>query len=315
VAFIDKFRAYQELGGLIWRVEPICEVLTKSCGISVSPSCYYAFKKRGKSAREVEDERLSARIEVIYAANYSCYGVRKMWHALLNAGEKAARCTVGRLMKRLGLHGAARGKVKRTTAADRNANHAEDLVRRNFDAVEPDKLWVADFTYVLTRSGWCYAAFITDVFARTIVGYNVSTRMDRNMVTSAFVMALHTRARSGREDIANLIHHNDKGSQYTANDFIELLALYGVRASIGDVGDSYDNALAESVNGVYKAELINKSGPWDGHESLNLRTAEWVYWYNNFRISERNGYKTPLEVEETWYSNGMDIRKFSKTEP
>jgi putative transposase len=238
-----------------------------------------------------------------------------MWHALLNAGEEVARCTVERLMNRLGLRGAVRGKVKRTTIAGKNTNFAEDLVKRKFDAPAPDKLWVADFTYVPTRTGWCYTAFITDVFARTIIGYNVSTRMDRNMVASAFKMALYMRARSGRVDMAGLIHHNDKGSQYTAADFIGLLAGCGVRASVGSIGDSFDNALAETVNGAYKTELVNKFAPWDGYESLNLRTAEWVYWYNNTRISNRNGYKTPLRVEEAWYSNGMDIRKYSKTEP
>jgi putative transposase len=315
VSFIDKFRAHRESGGLMWRVEPICEVLTKSYGVSISPSCYHAFRRRGKSARQIEDERLSARIEAIYEANYSCYGVRKVWRTLLKEGETVARCTVERLMKRLGLRGATRGKMKRTTAAGKRANFAEDLVKRKFNAPKPDKLWVADFTYVETRTGWCYTAFVIDVFARSIVGYNVSTRMDKSMVASAFRMALHMRARLGREDTANLIHHNDKGTQYTADDFIELLARNDVRASVGSVGDSFDNALAETVNGAYKTELINKFGPWDGYESLNLRTAEWVHWYNNFRISERNNYKTPLEVEEAWYSTGMDVRKLSKTEP
>jgi putative transposase len=135
------------------------------------------------------------------------------------------------------------------------------------------------------------------------------------MVASAFKMALHMGARSGRGDIANLTHHNDKGPQYTADDFIGLLARYGIRASVGSVGGSFDNALAETVNGMYKTELINKFGPWDGYEGLNLKTAEWARWYNNFRISERNGYKTPLQVEEVWYSTGIDIRKPSKTEP
>jgi putative transposase len=218
-------------------------------------------------------------------------------------------------MKQLGLRGAARGKVKRTTCPSRNAQLAEDLVKRKFDAPEPDKLWVADFTYIPTRSGWCYTAFVIDVFARTIVGHSVSTRMDRNMVVSAFKMALHMRASSGRESIAGLIHHNDKGSQYTADDFIGLLGRFGVRASVGSVGDSFDNALAETVNGAYKTELVNKFGPWDGYESLNLRTAEWVHWYNNSRISERNAYKTPRQVEEVWYSTGTDIRKPSKNVP
>jgi putative transposase len=315
VSFIDKFRAYREDCGLMWRAGPICEVLTKNYGVPVSASGYHAFRNRGKSARQIRDERLIARIEAVYGANYSCYGVRKMWRALLREGGTAARCTVERLMKRPGLRGAVRGKAKRTTVAGKNANLAEDLVKRKFDAPKPDKLWVAGFTYVPTRTGWCHTAFVIDVFARNIAGYNVSTRMDRNMVASAFVTALHTRACQGREDIADVIHHNDRGSQYTANDFIGLLARFGVRASAGSVGDSFDNALAETVNGAYKTELVNKFAPWDGYGSLNLRTAEWVHWYNSSRISVRNGYKTPLQVEEAWYSTGMDIRKLSKNEP
>jgi putative transposase len=315
VSFIDKFHTCREAGGLMWRVEPLCKVLTKDYEVSVSPSCYYAFKKRGKSAREIEDERLRAKSTAIYEANYNCYGVRKLWRALLNTGERTARCTVERLMKQSGLRGAVRGKAKRATIADKRADFAEELVKREFEAPKPNNLWVADFTYVATRTGWCYTAFITDVFARSIVGYNVSTRMDRRMVESAFKMALHMREYFGRYDVGNLIHHNDKGSQYTADDFIELLGSHGVRASVGSVGDSYDNALAETVNGAYKTELLNRFGPWEGYESLNLRTAEWVYWYNNARISERNGYRTPLQVEEAWYSTGTDIRKLSKTEP
>jgi putative transposase len=299
----------------MWRVEPICETLSGGYGVPISPSGYYAYKHRGHSVRKTEDRRLKERINAIYEENYSCYGVRKVWRALLNGGERIARCTVERLMRQLGLKGAVRGKVKRTTIAGKNVNLAEDLVKRKFDAPAPDRLWVADLTYVPTRTGWCYTAFVTDVFARTIVGHSVSTRMDRKMVAAAFKTALHMRARSGREDIASLIHHNDKGSQYTADDFIELLARCGVRASVGSVGDSFDNALAETVNGAYKTELVYKFGPWDGYESLNLRTAEWVHWYNNSRISERNGYKTPLQVEEAWYSNRMDTRKLSKTEP
>jgi putative transposase len=168
--------------------------------VFASPSSYYAFRERGKSARQIADERLSAQITAIYEANYSCYGVRKIWRALLNTGEKVARCTVEHLMKRLGLRGAVRGKVKRTTIAGKNTDFAEDLVKRKFDAPAPDKLWVADFTYVPTRTGWCYAAFITDVFARTIVGHSVSTSMDRNMAASAFKMALYMWAHSGREN-------------------------------------------------------------------------------------------------------------------
>jgi putative transposase len=314
MSFIDEFRPYREGHGLMWGVGPICEVLTKNYGVPVSASSYYASGHRGKPARQIEDERLSARVEAVYAANCSCYGVRKAWRALLREGETAARCTVERLMKRLGLRGAVRGKAKRTTVAGKNTSLAKDLVKRKFDAPKPNELWVAGLTYVPTRAGRCHTAFVIDVFARTIVGYDVSTRMDRNTVASAFVMALHMRACLGREDIANVIHHNGKGSQCTANDFTGLLARFGVRASVGSVGDSFDNALAETLNGAYKTEPVNNFGPWDGYEILNLRTAEWVRWYSNSRISERNGYETPLQVEETWYSTGIDIRKSSKNE-
>jgi putative transposase len=305
------FRSYREKDGLMWRVEPICDILTKHYGVPVSPSSYYDFKRRSPSERAIRDAHLKGRIVAIYEDNYSCYGVRKIWHALLNEGEAVARCTVERLMRELELKGAVRGTVKRTTIAGAGASSAEDLVRRNFDAPEPNKLWVADFTYVSTWEGWCYTALVVDVFARRILGYCVSTRMNEKMVRSAYKMAVHSRAYEGHDDFFGLIHHNDKGSQYTADDFIELLATHGVRLSIGSVGDSYDNALAESLNGSYKTELIKRFDPWKNYEQLNKATAEWIHWFNEKRISERNGYHSPKEVETLWYNQGADIRKMS----
>jgi putative transposase len=292
----------------MWRVEPICHVLSAEYGVQISVSGYYAFKKRAKSARQLRDEYLCGKIVRIFEENYSCYGLRKVWRSLQNEGERVARCTVERLMKRLGLRGAVRGKVKRTTIACDKAACADDLVKRDFTASAPNTLWVADFTYVSTWTGWCYIALILDVFARRIVGYCVSPRMDKNMVAAAFKMGVFTRVNEGAADFSALIHHNDKGSQYTADDFIELLALHGVRASIGSVGDSFDNALAESINGTYKTELIKRFGPWKDNRHLNLETARWVHWYNTKRISQRNNFKTPIEIERLWYSEGLDKR-------
>jgi putative transposase len=297
----------------MWRVEPICDTLTKHYGVSVSPSSYYDFKRRPPSERAIRDARLKERIVVIYEGNYRCYGVRKIWHSLLNEGESVARCTVERLMRELELKGAVRGKVKRTTIAGAGAASITDLVKRDFSASAPNRLWVADFTYVSTWEGWCYTAFVTDVFARRLLGYCVSTQMNKQMVAAAYKMAIHTRAYEGNDDFFRLIHHNDKGSQYTADDFAELLSSHGVRLSIGSVGDSYDNALAESLNGAYKTELVKRLGPWKNYPQLNKATAEWVHWFNGKRISEHNGYHSPKEVEEAWYNLGVDIRKSSES--
>ena len=297
----------------MWRVEPLCKALTDEYGVSISVSGYYAFKGRSKSARQKQDELLCQKIEHIFQGNYQCYGARKIWKALLNQGESVARCTVEHLMKRLGLRGAIRGKVKRTTIASDQAVYAADLVKRNFNATVPNSLWVADFTYVSTWEGWCYVALVSDVFARHIVGYSVSTCMNRQMVALAFKRAVFTRANEGHASFLGLIHHNDKGSQYTSDNFVELLALYGVKASIGTVGDSFDNALAESINGTLKTELIKKFGPWKDAGHLNLETARWIHWYNNKRISKRNNYKSPIEIERLWYTKGVDNRVISKT--
>jgi putative transposase len=304
----------EEKDGLMWRVEPICKVLNFECGVSISPSGYHAHKVRPPSARSVRDSYLAQRIATLWEDNYSCWGVMKVWRRLCKDGEKVARCTVARLMRTLGIYGLSRAKARRTTIAGKGAKGAKDLVRRNFHADAPNRLWVADFTYVSTWEGWCYTAFVTDAFARRIIGWAVSTRMNRDLVADAFKMAVFNRSREGRDDFSDLIHHNDKGSQYTADDFIELLALHGIRASIGSVGDSYDNALAESVNGGYKTELIRNPmmGPWRDVGQLRLKTAEWVHWHNDSNISERNGWHTPIEIEDMLYNDGVDARKGPK---
>jgi len=303
-------RGHREEGGLIWSVERICDVLRCEYGVSVSRSGYYAYKSRKPSARSIRDEYYKEKIVAEYYENYSCYGVRKMWRELRKQGNcDLARCTVERLMKELDLKGSKRGKVKRTTVAADGATCAADLVNRVFYADEPNRIWVADFTYVSTWEGWCYSAFIVDVFARRIIGWCVSTRMNRTLVANAFALAVFARKQHGLSDLSELIHHNDKGSQYTADDFVELLALHGVQTSIGSVGDSYDNALAETINGTYKTELIGKFGPWKTFEELQYETARWVKWYNEKRINEYCDYQTPQEVEQVWYATGIDSRK------
>jgi putative transposase len=290
VEFIDMHKRFREGGGLMWRVGPMCTVLKDYYGVALSPSGYYAFKKRTASERSLRDEELKEKIVQIYGKNLTCYGIRKIWHAMLNEGIDVGRERVARLMRELGLKGTRRLKTKRTTIAGKNVKNAEDLIRRNFHADAPNKVWVADFTYVSTWEGWCYVAFVIDVFARRVIGYDVSVQMNKAMVARAFNMAVWNRACKGHDDLSGLIHHNDKGSQYTAEGFVNLLALYGIRASIGTVGDSYDNALAESMNGSYKAELIWNKGPWRSYKELNRATAEWVCWHNESCITEYNGY-------------------------
>jgi putative transposase len=305
------FKVYREKEGLLWRVEPICTVLSMQYGVKISPSGYYAFKKRGPSLRARSDERLKERILSMWEENYSCWGAKKTWRKLLGKGECVARCTVERLMRDLSIRGLYWHKKKRTTIAGDNAKCAEDLVNRNFYAPLPNRLWVADFTYVSTWEGWCYTAFVTDVFARNIIGWAVSSRMNKKLVADAFKMAVWNRCREGRDDFFDLIHHHDMGSQYTADGFFELLALHGIRASVGSVGDSYDNALAESMNGDYKRTLVFNpvKGPWKSLEQLEVETARWVHWHNNSNITEYNNWKSPVETEKMLYTTGEDGRK------
>jgi putative transposase len=303
------FSGYREENGLLWRVEPLCKVLNAEYGVCISKSGYYDFKQRIPSVRFLRDMRLKEQIQEIYDGNYSCYGVRKIWRRLLKDDCVVARCTVERLMRELGLRGAVRGKSIKTTIAGKHATSTTDLVKRVFYAPVPNRLWVADFTYVSTGEGWCYTAFVTDVYARRILGWVCATRMNEKLVADTFRIAVFTRIRDGHEELNGLVHHNDKGSQYTAGDFTELLALHGVRVSIGSVGDAYDNALAETIIGAYKTELIKNKGPWRSLEHLRLETARWISWYNTERISQYNNWHTPFETEQVWYTTNVDVRK------
>ena len=247
-------------------VEPICQVL------QVAPSTYYAARCRPLSARHVRDEALKVKLQHVHAEHFGVYGARKLWRQLHREGVPAARCTVERLMRATGLTGAVRGKPKRTTVADETVVRPADLVQRHFEAPSANRLWVADLTYVRTWSGFVYVAFITDVYSRAIVGWQISRSLRSDLALDALEQALWSR--EGPFD--GLVHHSDRGVQYLSIRYTERLAEAGVVTSVGSRGDSYDNAMAESVNGLYKTELVRKQGPWRGLEDLELATLEWV---------------------------------------
>jgi putative transposase len=249
---------------------------------------------------------LKAAILKEYDENYRCYGARKMWLELRGKGIDVARCTVERLMKTLGLQGARRGKVKRTTTPDPAATRAQDLVKRNFCPLAPNKLWVADFTYVSTLAGWVYVAFVIDAYARRILGWKVSTSMTTDLVLDAINQAIFARRREGVKDLSGLIHHNDAGSQYTSVRFTERLLEAGIDASIGTVGDAHDNSLAESINGLYKTELIKPRRPWRNANHVEAETATYLDWFNNRRLYEYCGDMPPVKLERIFYS-GLSI--------
>lgn len=242
----------------------------------------------------------------MHAANYGVYGARKVWLTLnrqRSQGEAPiARCTVERLMRELGLAGAVRGKVKRTTISDPSSPKPSDLVGRRFTPLAPDLLWVADFTYVSTWSGWCYTAFVIDAYARRIVGWSVSTSMTSQLVVDAVEQAIWTRRREG-SDLTSLIAHHDHGVQYMSVAHSERLDAAGIRPSTGAVGSSYDNALAESINGLYKTELIKPRRPWKGLDDLEIATAEWVDWFNHRRPYQYCNDLTPVEAEQAHYAH------------
>jgi putative transposase len=238
-----------------------------------------------------------------YDENYRCYGARKMWLHLRQAGHEVARCTAGRLMKVLGLLGARRGKAKRTTIADPAAVRAKDLVNRDFAPLAPDRLWVADFTYVSTLAGWVYVAFVIDAYARRILGWKVSASMTTDLVLAAINQAIVTRKREGVRDLTGLIHHNDAGSQYTSVRFTDRLLEEGIDPSIGTVGDAHDNSLAESINGLYKTELIKPRRPWRNAAHVSAETASYVDWFNNKRLYEYCGDIPPARLEQIYYCN------------
>jgi putative transposase len=304
VEFIRTHQGRREAAGLVWGVEPICAVLTAH-GLPIAPSTYYDHVERldrRPTRRHMRDEQLEADIARVHAAHYGVYGARKVWLQLNREGIPVARCTVERLMRRLGLHGAVRGKVKRTTIADKAAKLPEDLVQRRFAPAAPDRLWVADITYVSTWSGWVYVAFVIDAYARRILGWRTGTTMTTKLVLDALEQAIWTRGRDGRPDLTGLIHHHDHGSQYTSLALGERLGESGIRPSVGAVGSSFDNALAETINGLYKTELIKKQGPWRGVDQVEIATAEWVDWYNHRRLYEFCGDLPPAEMEAAHYA-------------
>jgi putative transposase len=275
-------------------------------GCKIAPATYYEHRARMPTTRELRDEQLRPKITAAHATNYGVFGARKVWLTLNRqraAGEAAiARCTVERLMTELGLAGAVRGKVKRTTISDRRTPKPLDLVNRNFRPHAPDRLWVADFTYVSTWSGWCYTAFVIDAYARRILGWSVATTMTSQLVVDAVDQAVWTRHRDGR-DLTGLIAHHDHGVQYLSIAYSEHLDVAGIKPSTGAVGSSFDNALAETINGLYKTELIKPRRPWKGVDDLEIATAEWVDWFNHRRPYEYCDDLTPVEAETAHYAH------------
>jgi len=288
-AYIDEQRS-------AFGVEPTCEVL------QVARSAYRRHAARARdpsllSPRAQRDAEMAPKIEQVWNANFQVYGADKVWKQLNREGVRVARCTVERLMKRMGLQGATRGKVVRTTVPDPKAPCPLDRVNRHFKADRPDQLWVSDFTYVSTWQGWLYVAFVIDVYARRIVGWRVSKSMHTDFVLDALEQALYAR----QPDRDRLVHHSDRGSQYVSIRYTERLAEAGIEPSVGSRGDSYDNALAETINGLYKAELIHKRGPWKTREAVEIATLNWVSWFNHHRLMEGLGYIPPAEAEANYW--------------
>jgi transposase InsO family protein len=290
VDFIDQHRD-------VYGVEPICAVLP------IAPSTYYCHRARKldpslRSKREKRDDELKTQIERVWDENFAVYGANKVWRQLGREKVGVARCTVERLMRRMGLRGAVRGRAfKVTTAADRaSAARIPDLVQREFHATRPNQLWVADLSYVATWAGFAYVAFVIDVFSRLIVGWRVSTSLRSDLALDALEQAIHARPCTD-----DLVHHSDHGVQYLSIRYTERLAEAGIECSVGSVGDSYDNALAESVIGLFKTEVIRSRGPWRNVDAVEFATLEWVDWFNNRRILGSIGYVSPVELETEYY--------------
>lgn len=288
IAFIDDHRT-------VYGVEPICRVLP------IAPSTYYRHvserqRPNERSARARRDEDLSLAIQRIWAEHFQVYGVRKVWRQLKREGVAVARCTVERLMRRLGLRGVIRGRAIRTTISDKATPSPLDRVNRQFRADRPNQLWVSDYTYVSTWQGFVYVAFVIDVYARRIVGWRVSRTAHTDFVLDALEQALHDRRPTRRA----LIHHSDRGSQYVSIRYTERLAEAGIESSVGSVGDSYDNALAETINGLYKAEVIHRRS-WPRREDVELATLAWVDWYNHRRLLSSIHYRAPAQAEADYY--------------
>jgi transposase InsO family protein len=292
IAFIDDHRAR-------YGVEPICKVLP------IAPSSYHARVAQridpGKaSARSRRDTLLRTRIRQVFEANFAVYGVRKIWRQLGREGIAVARCTVARLMRQMGLCGAVRGKETKTTVPDKATPCPADRVNRQFRSLRPNLLWVADFTYVATWQGFVYVAFVIDAFARRIVGWRVSRTAHAGFVLDALEQALHDRR---PVQGCGLVHHSDRGVQYVSIRYSERLAEAGIEPSVGSIGDSYDNALAETVHGLFKTELIRRRGPWRSLDAVEFATLEWVDWFNNRRILEPIGNMPPAEAEQRYFAD------------
>lgn len=298
MAFID---AHRDRFG----VEPICAVLAEH-GVGIAPSTYYAARRRPPSARAVRDAELKAQIARVHADNYGVYGAAKVWDRLNRVeGVRVARCTVERLMREQGLRGVRRGRKMRTTTSDHSAQRPADLVKRDFSASVPNRLWLADLTYVKTHSGWVYAAFVIDAFSRRVLGWQASRSLRTGLALDALEMAVFARRRAGA-DLAGLTHHSDMGSQYLSIRYSQRLADNDIVASVGSRGDSYDNAMIESFNGLFKWELIYPRGPWQGLSDVEFATLEYVDWYNHRRshsalIAGRGNYTTPAAHETAYY--------------
>jgi len=276
-----------------WGVEPICRVL------QFAPATYYAARTRPPSARTLRDDNLKVAIRRVWMEHLQVYGADKVWAQLKREGIDVAPCTVERLMRGLGLRGVVRGKTSvRTTFGDESGSRPADLVAREFRAAIPNRLWVADLTYVKTHGGWVYVAFIIDVFSRFVVGWQASRSLHTELALDALEMAIWVRR---GEQLDGLVHHSDRGVQYLAIRYTERLAEAGVVASVGSRGDSYDNALAESFNGLYKTEMIRKRGPWRGLDDVEYATLEYVDWFNHRRLHGELGMIPPAEVEAIYY--------------
>jgi len=290
VTFID---AHRDLYG----VESICSVLP------IAPSTYYEREARRKNpellpARAKRDAHLRIEIDRVWHEQQEVYGVRKTWKQMKREGFEVARCTVGRLMRELGLRGVVNGKTFKTTISDTSSVRPPDLVDRNFTATRPNELWVADFTYVATWRGFVFVAFVIDVFSRMIVGWRASNSPRTDLVLDALEQALFSRSKS-----EGVVHHSDRGSQYLSIRYTDRLAEAGMERSVGSVGDSYDNALAEAVIGLYKKELIRRKGPWHNLDHVEFETLTWVSWFNSHRLLEPIGDIPPAEFEAAYYRN------------
>lgn len=285
IRYVDEHRG-------AFGVEPICEQLP------IAPSTYRAAHRRPSSPRAVRDRELEAQIRRVFDANFGVYGARKVWRQLNREGIPVARCTVERLMRGMGLRGAVRGKTYRvTTSPDPTLGRPADLVDRQFEAMAPNRLWVADITYVATWSGFVYVAFVIDTYSRFIVGWRVSRSLRSDLALDALEQALWARHLDGP-----LVHHSDRGTQYLSIRYTERLAEAGIEPSVGSRGDSYDNALAESIIGLYKTELIRRQGPWSGLDPVEYATLEWVDWFNHRRLLEPIGNIPPAEKEADHYA-------------